>query len=117
MGPFCVNRSNPTHQLTDPPQPNPLQVEKFGPDPTQSNTTNNGVYSLVVTYFLYTDLSRTFSQPSINLFMLMLGSILIIIHIKTVSLFHSKTSSSAVKSNLTAGYNQILSNRALNALT
>jgi len=23
MGPFCVTRSNPTHQLTDPTQPNP----------------------------------------------------------------------------------------------
>jgi len=35
IGPFCVNRSNPTHQLTDPTQPNPLQVEKFEPDPIQ----------------------------------------------------------------------------------
>jgi len=35
MGPFCVNRSNPTHQLTDPIQSNPLQVEKFGSDPIQ----------------------------------------------------------------------------------
>ena len=27
-----MTRSNPTHQLTDPTQPNPLQVEKkFGP--------------------------------------------------------------------------------------
>ena len=24
MGQFCVTRSNPTHQLTDPTQPNPL---------------------------------------------------------------------------------------------
>ena len=52
MGPFCVTRSNPTHQLiTDPIQPNPQQVEKFGPNPTQPNTTNNGAYSLVATYF------------------------------------------------------------------
>jgi len=35
MGPFCVTLSNPTHELTDPTQPNPLQVEKFGPDPMQ----------------------------------------------------------------------------------
>jgi len=39
-GPFCVTRSDPTHQLTDPTQSNPLQVEKFGPNPTQPNTTN-----------------------------------------------------------------------------
>jgi len=48
----------------DPIQPNPLQVEKFGPNPTQPNTTNNGAFSLVVTHF-YTNLSCTFSQPSI----------------------------------------------------
>jgi len=37
MGPFCVTRPNPTHQLTDPTQPNPLQVKKIWtrPDPTQ----------------------------------------------------------------------------------
>ena len=35
MGPFCVNQSNPTHQLTDPTQPISLQAENFGPDPTQ----------------------------------------------------------------------------------
>ena len=69
IGPFYVTRSNPTHQLTDPIQPKPLQVEKFGPNPTQPNTTNNGAYSLVVTYFYTQKLSRTFSQPSINLFM------------------------------------------------
>ena len=50
MGPFCVTRSNPTHQLTDPTKPNPLQVGKFGPDPTQPNTTNNRAYSLAVKY-------------------------------------------------------------------
>ena len=33
MGPFCVTQSNPTHQLTDPTQPKPLQVEKFGLKP------------------------------------------------------------------------------------
>jgi len=65
VGPFCVTRPNPTHQLTDPTQPNPLQVEKFGLNPTQPNTTNNGVYSLVVTYFYTKNLSCTFSQPSI----------------------------------------------------
>ena len=47
MGPFCVTRSNPTHQLTDPTQPitsgkiwtqpNPPKTEKSRPDPTQSN--------------------------------------------------------------------------------
>jgi len=40
MGPFCVTRHNPTHQLTDPTQPNPTQPttsEKnwSQPDPTQ----------------------------------------------------------------------------------
>ena len=38
MGPFCVTRSNPTYQLTDPTQPNTLQVEQFGPNPTRPNT-------------------------------------------------------------------------------
>ena len=40
MGPFCVTRSNPTHQLSDRTQPSPLQVENFGPNPSQPNTTN-----------------------------------------------------------------------------
>ena len=31
MGPFCLTGSNPNHQLTDPTQPNPIQVKKFGP--------------------------------------------------------------------------------------
>ena len=35
MDPFCVTRSNSTHQLTDPTQPNPLQVEKSPPNRTQ----------------------------------------------------------------------------------
>ena len=58
MGPFCVTQSNPIHQLIDPTQPNPLQVEKFGPNPTEPNTTNNRAsYSLVVTYFYAQNLS------------------------------------------------------------
>jgi len=35
MGPFCVTGSNPTHHLTDPTKPEPLQVKKFGPNPTR----------------------------------------------------------------------------------
>jgi len=72
MGPFCVTKSNQTHQLidpTDPTKPNPLQVEKFWPNPTEPNTTNNGAYSLAVTYFYTQNLSLSFSQSSINLFM------------------------------------------------
>jgi len=47
MGQFYVTRSNPTHQLTDPTQPNPLQVEKkFGPNLTQPNTAN--IFNCVV---------------------------------------------------------------------
>ena len=61
VGPFCVTRSNPTYQLTDPTQPNPLKVEKNW---TQPDTANSGAYSLVVTYFYTHNLSRTFSQPS-----------------------------------------------------
>jgi len=38
MGPFFVTQPNLTHQLTDPTQRFPLQVTKFGPNPTQSNT-------------------------------------------------------------------------------
>ena len=39
--------------LCDPIQPNPTHYKwkKFGPNPTRLNTTNNGAYSLVVTYF------------------------------------------------------------------
>jgi len=55
--------------LCDLTQPNPVQVEKFGPNATQPNTTHNGAYSLAVTYFYTQNLSRTFGQPSINLFM------------------------------------------------
>jgi len=63
MGPFCVTRSNPTHRLTDPTQPNPLQVEKkFRHNPTRPDTTNNGACRLVVTHFYTRNLSRTFSQ-------------------------------------------------------
>jgi len=53
--------------LCDPIQPNPLQVKKIEPNPTQPNTTNNGAYSLVVTNFYTQNLFRSFSQPSINL--------------------------------------------------
>ena len=60
MGPLCVTRSNPTHQLTDRTQP--TTSEKFGPNPTH--------------------------RPN-----------------------------PLQLTNLTAGCNQILSNRALNALT
>jgi len=35
IGPSDVTRSNPTRQLTDPTQPNPLQVGKFRPNSTQ----------------------------------------------------------------------------------
>jgi len=44
VGPSCVT------------QPNPLQVKKFGPNPTQPSTINNGAYSLVVKFFLYKEL-------------------------------------------------------------
>jgi len=43
MGLLCVTRSNPTHQLTDPTRPNPIQLTMEA-------------YSLVVTYF-YTQIS------------------------------------------------------------
>jgi len=43
--------------LCDPIQPNPLQLEKIGPNPTQPNTTNNRAYSLLVTYFYTPNLS------------------------------------------------------------
>jgi len=52
---------DPTQQISWLTQPNPLQVEKFGPNPTQPNTTNNWAYSLVVTYFYTKNLSCTFS--------------------------------------------------------
>ena len=43
-------------------------------DPT--HTTNNGAYSLVVTHFYTHNLSRTFSRPSINVFMFFADSAL-----------------------------------------
>ena len=84
MGLFCVTRSNRTHQLTDPTQPNPLQVGKFAPNPTQPNTTN----SLVVTYFIH----RTYLVLLVNQASTYSCSLLIIIILKAVSLCHSKTS-------------------------
>jgi len=74
------------YQLTDPTQPNPLQVKKIGPNPTRPNTTNNGANSLVVTYF-YTQNLSSYRFP--------------------------KPVRSAAESNLTAWCNRILSNRAL----
>jgi len=74
MGPFSVTRSNP---------PRPRQLT----DPTQHTTTNNGAYSLVVTYFIHK--TSRFPVPV----------------------------TSAVKLNLTAWRNQIFYNRTLNALT
>jgi len=84
MGPFCVTRSNPTHQLTDPTQPT-TSGKIWTPHPTQTNTTNNGAYSLVATF-----IHRTYRFP---------------VPVR-----------SAIKSNLTAWCNQIVSNRALNGL-
>jgi len=53
MGPFCVTWSNPTHQLIDPTQPYPTHYKWKDLDPNQPNTTNNGAYSLVATYFIH----------------------------------------------------------------
>jgi len=100
-GLFCVTRSNRTRQLTDPTLPYPLQVEKIEPNYTQLNTSNNGAYSLAVTSFYTKNLSRTFSHY----------------HLITPSGRFPVPVRSAVKSNLTAWCYQILSNRALNALT
>ena len=36
-GPFCVTRSNPTHQLTDPKSPNPTHYKWKNLDPTRPN--------------------------------------------------------------------------------
>ena len=54
MGLFCVTRSNPAHQLTDPSQPNPQQERKFGPNPTQPNTTNIITLLLLLIGFRWT---------------------------------------------------------------
>jgi len=63
---FCVTRTNPTHQVSDPTQPT-----TSGKIWTQPDTTNNSAYGLVVVYFYTQHFSRklTFSQPSVNLFM------------------------------------------------
>ena len=83
-GGLLSRRSCPCVTLCDPIQPNP---SADWPNPTQPSTTNNGAYSLVVTYFIH----RTYQ---------------FLVRVR-----------SAVKSNLTACFNQILSNRALSALT
>ena len=46
-GPFAPESSTLTTRLPSHP-PNPLQVGKNGPNPTQPNTTSNRAYSLVV---------------------------------------------------------------------
>ena len=51
-GSILCDPVQPNPSLTDRTQPDPLQVKKFGPNPTKSNITNNGAYSLVVTYFI-----------------------------------------------------------------
>jgi len=96
MGSFCVTRSNPTHQMTDPTQPNSYKWKNL--DPTQPNTTNNGAYSLVVTYFIHI----TFLVLLVDQASTYSCSLLIIIHIRTVSLCHSKPCSKYI--------NMILSN-------
>jgi len=90
MGPFCVTPSNPTHQLTDPTQSNRLPVEKFGPNPTQPNTTKHKLQLTVIgQHYHFITPSDRFPVPD----------------------------RSAVKSNLTAWGNKILSNPAINAIT
>jgi len=37
VGPFCVTRSNPIHQLTDPTQPDPTHYKWKNLDPTLNN--------------------------------------------------------------------------------
>ena len=92
--------------LCDPIQPNP---SADWPNPahykwkiwTQPNTPNNGAYSFVVAYFYTRNLSRTFCHY----------------HFITPSDRFLVPVRSAVKSNLTAWCNQMLSYRALNVLT
>jgi len=92
---------NPSANWPSPTQFNPLQVKIFGPNPTQTNTTKHRAYSSVVTYFYTRNSHRTFSHYRFI----------------TPSDRFPVPVISAVKSNLTAWCSQILSNRALNALT
>ena len=81
-----VHGSNPTHQLTDPTHYKWKNLDPIRP--TQYNSQWSVQFSNEV--FLYKEnLSCPFSQSRIDLFMFLL----IIIHIKTVSLSHSKASS------------------------
>ena len=84
MGPFCVTRSNPTHQLTDPTQPT-----TSGKIWTRLNPTNNGAYSLVETYFGH----RTYLVILVNQASTYPCSLLIIIrvHIKNSVITSLKT--------------------------
>jgi len=59
MGPFCVTQLNPSADWL-----NPTHYKWKNLDPTQPNTTNNGAYSLVVTYFYTKNLCCIFCQPS-----------------------------------------------------
>ena len=54
MGPFCVTGSNPTHQLTDPTQPNTSGNIWTQPDPNHYNEQWSLQFSSDV--FLYTEL-------------------------------------------------------------
>jgi len=66
-GSILCDPTQPNPSADDSTQPNPLQVEKFGPNPTQPNTTNNGAYSLVVTYFYTKNLSCIFVNQACSL--------------------------------------------------
>ena len=81
--------------------PNPTHYKWKNLDPTRPNTTNNGAYSLIVTYFYTQNLSRTFSLNQASTY-----SCALLISRRIFLLERSS-----------AWCNQILSNRALNALT
>jgi len=59
---------DPTQPVSWLTKPNLIHCKWEKLDPTQPNTTNNGAYTFVVTYFYAQNLSRTFSLPSINVF-------------------------------------------------
>jgi len=116
-GLFCMTGSNPIHHLTDPTQPNPLQVKKL--DPTQYKLMLMSVSGFKpvpglkwvkaaeLNRKLRTQVSNTSKSASLWSYC----------HFITPSDRFPVPVRSAEKSNLTAWCNQILSNCAWNALT
>ena len=105
MGPFCVTQPNPTH------------YKWKNLDPTQPNTTNNGAYSLVVTYFYTKNLSCIFCQPSMFFTVITHMKNSVIISFKNKKCSKHKVVEDPTQPNSTHGSTQPMDNSGLNSTT